>query len=111
MKNNRKTKEPFIENYKICECLKELFEAELRLGNKVRSYNPTASWPYPDTKFIFLEDELKTNPEDLKFAKNIRHQICRDLHYGWHNECQCRSRHDLQCGTYSTASLKLIRSS
>lgn len=43
MKNKRKTKEPQVKNYEICECLKALFEAELGLGNKVRSYNPTAS--------------------------------------------------------------------
>lgn len=101
MKNNRKTKEPFIENYEICECLKELFEAELRLGNKVRSYDPTASWPHPDTTFLFLEDELKTKPENLKYAQNISHQICRDLHYGWHDECLCRVHHDLLCAGHT----------
>ena len=35
MKNKKKVKEQEIESYEICECLKELFEAELRLGNKV----------------------------------------------------------------------------
>lgn len=90
-----------LNHYEICECLKELFEAELELGNTVRSYNPNASWPHPETTFLFLEDELKTDIQSLKHSPNIHHQICRDLHYGWHDECECRVHHDLLCAGHT----------
>lgn len=35
MKNKKKVKEQKNESYEIYECLKELLEAELTLGNKV----------------------------------------------------------------------------
>lgn len=101
MKNKKKVKEQKFESYEICECLKELFEAELRLGNKVRSYNPNANWPHPNTTFLFLVDELQIDPNSLKFSQNISHQICRDLHYGWHDECECRLHHDLLCAGHT----------
>lgn len=101
MKNSKKQKEQKIESYEICECLKEILEAELRFGNKVRSYNPTANWPYADTSFVFLEEELTTRPENFKYAQNISHQICRDLHYAWHDECECRVHRDMLCAGHT----------
>ncbi|NHB58020.1 hypothetical protein G9F32_08295 [Acinetobacter sp. 194] len=82
---------------KLCECLNELLALELSRGNRISHFNNQARWPHPDTHYVLLINDLSTEFKDLKFSQNISHQICRDPHYGWHDECECRVHHDLLC--------------
>lgn len=82
---------------KICECLKELLEAELKIRNSISQYTATSNWPHPNSKFILLKNDLTTDMKNLKHAENITYQICRDPHYGWHNVGECRIHKDMLC--------------
>lgn len=44
-----------------------------------------------------LAHNLYTHLETLRYSKNISHQICKDIHYGWHDECLCEIHRDLLC--------------
>lgn len=90
-----KQKEPDI--IEICECLKELLNAELAIGNSINQYTATSNWPHPNSKFILLENDLTTDLSTLQYTNNIFYHICRDPHYGWHDECECRVHDDMLC--------------
>lgn len=92
MKSKNKEESP-----QLCECLNELLVLELSKGNRISHFNNQARWPHPNTHYVLLVEDLMTPLEHLKFSPNISHQICRDPHYGWHNECECRIHHDLLC--------------
>lgn len=85
------------EKLEICDCLNELLTLELSLGNSVSHFDNHAKWPYPETHFVMLAHDLHTHLETLRYSKNISHQIFKDIHYGWHDECLCEIHHDLLC--------------
>ncbi len=89
------------EKIELCECLNELLSLELSLGNTVSHFNNNAGWPHPNTHFVMLINDLSIRLENLTFSQNISHQICRDPHYGWHDECFCSVHHDLLCAGYT----------
>lgn len=93
----RKAKPKEAEKIEICECLRELLEAELKLGNSIGQYTATSNWPHPNSKYIALKNDLKTDIKLLNHAQNISYQICRDPHYGWHDECECLIHQDMLC--------------
>lgn len=95
MMRKKKHQEP--EKIELCECLTELLTLELSIGNAVSHFNNNAGWPYPNTHFVMLFNDLSTELENLCFSANISHQICRDPHYGWHDECECRIHNDMLC--------------
>ncbi|CAD6527568.1 hypothetical protein ACFQ3P_12930 [Paraburkholderia sabiae] len=81
----------------LCPELAAILANELAQGNRLKDGPNKADWPEPGSIFAALEFDLRSDPSS--FPESVRHSICRDLHYGWHDECYCTiHRHLLVAG-------------
>lgn len=82
------------DEFKICECLKEVIEIELKIGNSVKSFDEMPEWPKKDSRFIFLRK--KVNSKSLiNIPEWVSVRVNNDMHYTWYNEIYCKQHHDL----------------
>ncbi|RQS11405.1 hypothetical protein DIE07_11735 [Burkholderia sp. Bp9002] len=81
----------------LCAELDAILRNELRLGNAVQEGSVRAQWPSEDSVFAALRDDLHLSA--IALPPHIKHTVCTDPHYGWHDECFCeRHRHLLVAG-------------
>lgn len=71
----------------LCPELQALLERELVRGNAMQEPPHQADWPERGSVFVALRHDLRSAVNDLPAA--VRHAVCRDPHYGWHDECYC----------------------
>jgi hypothetical protein len=80
-------------NVLICDCLIQVIEKELKVGNEIIESDQNAGWPKEDSKFVLLKNKISINLNFLPL--NVKQNINSDKHYGWHNELYCNIHHDL----------------
>lgn len=81
----------------LCSELQALLERELGQGNRMQEPPHRTDWPEPGSVFVALRHDLRSAVDSLPAA--VRHSVCRDPHYGWHDECYCEiHRHLLVAG-------------
>ncbi|WP_035988659.1 hypothetical protein [Paraburkholderia caribensis] len=81
----------------ICPELAAILASEIASGNRLKDGPNRTDWPAADSVFAALEFDLRADASRL--PKPVRHSICRDPHYGWHDECYCTiHRHVLVAG-------------
>lgn len=62
-----------------------------------------ADWPAKNSVFVALRDDLHL--AQLTLAPSVQHSVCRDPHYGWHDECVCElHKHMLVAGVTKLSS-------
>jgi len=71
----------------LCEDLDAIVREELRLGNVLPETSVRADWLRKGGVFAVLRDDLHLNA--LTLPAHVRHSVCTDPHYGWHDECLC----------------------
>jgi len=71
----------------LCPELQALLDRELGQGNCMQEPPHCSDWPEPGSVFVALRHDLRSAVDDLPAA--VRHTVCRDPHYGWHDECYC----------------------
>ncbi|UYB51807.1 hypothetical protein OCJ37_17830 [Xanthomonas sp. AM6] len=71
----------------LCPDLQRVLDRELAQGNRLHERPHRTDWPHPGSVFASLTHDLRSAPGDLPAA--VRHAVCRDPHYGWHDECYC----------------------
>lgn len=82
----------------LCAELDAILHAELRRGNQLAEGPVRTNWPEHGSVYAALTESLKTLPGEL--SGPLKHSICRDPHYGWHDECYCeRHKHLLVAGS------------
>lgn len=77
----------------LCDCLSAVLKSELSRGNGLAQPPHRAGWPQDRSVFAALTNELRTPMSAL--PPGVRHQICTDPRYGWHDECFCTEHQDL----------------
>ncbi|MBN3761216.1 hypothetical protein [Burkholderia sp. Ac-20365] len=81
----------------LCPELAAVVERELASGNRLKDGPIQTDWPEPGSIFAALVSELCRESSPL--PDSVRHSICRDPHFGWHDECYCTiHRHLLVAG-------------
>ncbi|WP_369940511.1 hypothetical protein [Xanthomonas medicagonis] len=81
----------------LCPELQALLERELGAGNRMHEPPRLTDWPHPGSVFVALKYDLRSGVAGLPAA--VSHAVCRDAHYGWHDECYCEThRHLLVAG-------------
>jgi hypothetical protein len=81
----------------LCPELAVILASEVGKGNRLKDGPSKADWPEPGSVFAALTSDLRSEPSN--FPASVRHSICQDPHYGWHDECYCTiHRHLLVAG-------------
>ncbi|MBN3752063.1 hypothetical protein G3N95_03860 [Paraburkholderia sp. Tr-20389] len=81
----------------MCPELAAILASEIAQGNRLKDGPSKTDWPQADSVFAALEFDLRSEPSSL--PESVRYSICRDLQYGWHDECYCSiHRHLLVAG-------------
>ncbi|MGN7983001.1 hypothetical protein [Burkholderia sp. 22313] len=87
----------FMQPAPLCADLHAIVHRELKLGNALPEQPVRADWPTKGGVFAALRDDLHLH--GLTLPTYIRHSVCTDPHYGWHDECFCeRHGHLLVAG-------------
>lgn len=77
----------------LCPELDAILRAELSAGNQLGEGPVRTDWPQPGSIYAALRDSLRVPLGEL--TGPVKHSICRDPHYGWHDECFCERHGDL----------------
>lgn len=81
----------------LCAELEAILRDELGHGNAVQDGPVRAQWPSEESVFVALRDDL--HPAAIELSTHVKHTVCTDPHYGWHDECFCElHRHLLVAG-------------
>lgn len=87
----------FMQPALLCDDLDAIVRDELRLGNVLPESPVRADWPTKGGVFAALRDDLHLHA--LTLPPHVRHSVCTDPHYGWHDERICeRHGHLLVAG-------------
>lgn len=78
---------------RICDELLFIIRMELARGNELATGPEVANWPRQGSVFASLKSDLAMSGYSV--PSGVRHSICTDLHYGWHDECHCEIHGDL----------------
>ncbi|ATA52125.1 hypothetical protein CKY39_01970 [Variovorax boronicumulans] len=77
----------------ICNDLQYIIEKEMELGNEILSGPEITDWPARGSVFAALKNDLNLSAYDL--PATVRHEICTDPRFGWHDECKSVGHADL----------------
>ncbi|KAB7770358.1 hypothetical protein [Xanthomonas sp. LMG 12461] len=77
----------------LCPELQALLQRELASGNRIAEPPRRTDWPHPGSVFVSLKRDLRSDVAALPAM--VRHAICTDPHYGWHDECYCTTHQHL----------------
>lgn len=81
----------------LCPELAAILQRELDAGNVLKEGPVKAGWSEKESVFAALEFDLRSDSKPSQAP--VRHSICNDPHYGWHNECYCElHKHFLVAG-------------
>ena len=82
----------------FCAEIQALLENELVCGNSLSDGPAVANWPAPGSIFAALKNDLSI--KKYLMPKGVKHRICIDINFGWHDECLCEThQHLLLAGT------------
>ncbi len=77
----------FMQPASLCTDLDAIVREELKFGNALSEQPVRADWPTKGGVFAALRDGLHL--QALTLPAHVRHSVCADPHYGWHDECFC----------------------
>ena len=81
------------EQFKLCEELQNILDKELKAGNTLLELPCCTNWPQEGSIFASLVNRLTVGKEVL--TDDVYYSINDDVHYGWIDECVCKTHHDL----------------
>ena len=70
-----------------------ILDKELKAGNTLLELPSCTNWPQEGSIFASLANRLTVGKEVL--TDDVYYSINDDVHYGWIDECVCKTHHDL----------------
>ena len=70
-----------------------ILDKELKAGNTLLELPCCTNWPQEGSVFASLANRLTVGKEVL--TDDVYYSINDDVHYGWIDECVCKTHHDL----------------
>lgn len=90
-----------IRKVEFCAEINSILESEISTGNLLLEAPAVTDWPASGSVFSALKNDLNIRNDTM--PKGVKHRICTDLHFGWHDECLCEiHKHLLVAGVTRT---------